>query len=131
MRILLCRKHPAPMVYTCSMRRKVRVGSCPKSRSRGRHAEIRYSFSVPHAPSANKADSEFVFACAGNDAKEVLALNHLRFEEMTTRPIFDLDDPDIGIETDFACEARLDLILGHRFDAEAAAECTISWIGIV
>jgi len=30
----------------------------------------------------------------------------MRLEEMTARPIFDLDDPHIGFEADFACEAR-------------------------
>src|SRR5438876_8153076 len=60
-----------------------------------------------------------------------VVLDHVRLQEMTARPVFDLDDPHIGIEADFACEARLDLVLGHRLDAEAAAESAIGRISIV
>ena len=58
-----------------------------------------YLFNALHAPAAIDANFEFVIACAGDDTKMVVALDHLRLEEMTARPIFDLDDPHIGIET--------------------------------
>src|SRR5215510_11453640 len=50
---------------------------------------------------------------------------------MSARPVLDLDDPGIGIEADFAREPFLDLRLGHGRLAEAADECTVTWMGVV
>lgn len=52
-------------------------------------------------------------------------------EEMTSGTVLNLQDPGVGIEAQFSCEAFLDLSLGSWFFAEAAGEQPIRWTRIV
>src|ERR671934_349973 len=52
-------------------------------------------------------------------------------EEMTSGAVLHLEDPGVGVEAQFSREAFLDLSLGSRFFAEAAAEQPVRWTRIV
>ena len=50
---------------------------------------------------------------------------------MTSGAVLHLEDPGVGVEAQFSREAFLDLSLGSRYFAEAAAEQPIRWTRIV
>src|SRR5437763_1343677 len=56
---------------------------------------------------------------------------HDLFKEMAPVAVLDLDDPGVGIESDFARDAFFDLVIRCRLLLEAAAEGAIARASIV